>query len=60
MTTDHEYKYTRQPKSESRMTLTRQWYAYDSDGTYKGIVTVSNDNIKRHEKRGWTFKPRWK
>ena len=60
MTTDHERKYVRKPKPESKgpsMIATRKYYGYDSDGKLKGVVKLTNDAKARHEARGYTFKP---
>lgn len=51
-------KYARKPKPESKpgLAVTRRYWAY-LDGEFKGEAVLSNEGKKRHEEKGYTFKP---
>lgn len=56
MTTEHERRYVRKPKPESKVTV-YQWYrATAPDGTDRGRVRLNNDGRAKWEAKGFTFK----
>jgi hypothetical protein len=36
--------------------VSSRWKAYDPEGNYREIVTLSAEAKRRYEARGWTFK----
>lgn len=59
MPTDHERRYVRVPSPEQkpRMVISR-FFAYDTDGNFKGEVRLTNERKRWYEARGYTFKRR--
>ena len=51
-------KWARKPKPESKagLNITRKYYAY-LDGVFKGEAVLGSEAKKRHEAKGYTFKP---
>lgn len=43
-------------KDSSNPLIRGRFRAYDPEGNFKEIVTLSNDAKKRYEAKGWTFK----
>jgi hypothetical protein len=35
--------------------ITSRYKAWDKDGNYKGVVTLTNDRKRKYEERGFTF-----
>lgn len=52
---DHERRYVRQPKPESRIDIVRSYYAY-RDGKSHGVIPLTHDRKRDFEAKGWTFK----
>lgn len=58
MPTDHERRYVRKPRPESRISVINRWWAFSPEGEAKGLVTLNNNRKRQLEGRGWTFKPK--
>lgn len=35
--------------------ITSRYKAWDKDGNYKGVVTLTNDRKRKYEEKGFTF-----
>lgn len=57
--TDYNNRWARKPKEESKISLyvTKKYFAYDSDGVFKGEVTLNSDRKRQYEAKGFTFRP---
>lgn len=36
--------------------ISSRYKAYDPDGNYREVVSLTNDTKRRYERMGWTFK----
>lgn len=57
--TDHEKRYVRVPKPESKVKdIISYYYAYGPDGVFQGEVKLTPARKEQYEAKGFTFKRR--